>query len=844
MTAASPTQLHLTATQLGSAAQALQSRAQQHRTVTDDLSGCRQQLAQGWISPAAGELDGELEQLAAEVRGAVDPLSRASTVLDELANHAQNLAAQLATAQQSTGALERSLQQATWASEPDPATVERLRSQLGSARRNGELIQDAWLQSCHQSRMRLLPVIEALQRARAGVPRIALPRTPQFEGVPRLEFGSPASGLLDRIRDAWNLVWAERDRWLRPPVSLPLPPQIPVPGWMSSLHLIESLSNDRRGSTAVPDVANQGFAALSARAAALVRTSFGAGQVLGRGAAAVGDALSVSATAARQWASNVWGVGTTAVGAAWSGAVGVVAEAWTWSTNSASAAWNWTTSATVSVGGFVSQTAQSVWRFGRDAATATWDWMSSTAVDVWHFAHTLAVTMIDAAVRMRDAVVDRLRETWDQAVELLRWGASVAGSVVLAVEQAYHLWMWAHHPLLGIVDGDLRGPVLAWLRDLAADRHVPPNAFEDPALVPLFELLGADAPADPSAVADAVSQLGADQLLGLVAHLEAAGTSDASAMLAVLGSLDGLPSSVRHAANMTLLDAEIARLQARGGDVEQLEFLRSTRELIERSQQVPEVPLSLLLFQPSEGLISVSVGDIDRADHICTMVRGTDTTMHSIDEYIANAQSIRYQTGVLDSLRASQDGTPRNEVAIVVWLGYPAPSNLAVASSPVRAEAGAAALDRFQWGVAANNPDATLTVLAHSYGTTVTGTASIGSEHPDSFQADNFIAVGSPGVRVDSADQLSLREGGTFYTITDVSSSWGPIHSDMIHNVSDTALTHDLGPSPEGEWFGAIRLDGDDAGGHGLDDYLTPDGVAAISIAAVIIGADDAIVTR
>jgi hypothetical protein len=55
------------------------------------------------------------------------------------------------------------------------------------------------------------------------------------------------------------------------------------------------------------------------------------------------------------------------------------------------------------------------------------------------------------------------------------------------------------------------------------------------------------------------------------------------------------------------------------------------------------------------------------------------------------------------------------------------------------------------------------TVIGHSYGSTLVGAAAFGGNHLD---ANNVVAVGSPGMIVDHAGELNLDPGGTVYLMT------------------------------------------------------------------------------
>ncbi len=71
---------------------------------------------------------------------------------------------------------------------------------------------------------------------------------------------------------------------------------------------------------------------------------------------------------------------------------------------------------------------------------------------------------------------------------------------------------------------------------------------------------------------------------------------------------------------------------------------------------------------------------------------------------------------------------------------------------------GRSGLNTFENGLRASHvgPPSIDTVIGHSYGSTVVGAAASGGHHLD---ADNVIAVGSPGMLVDRAGRLNLNAG-------------------------------------------------------------------------------------
>lgn len=155
-------------------------------------------------------------------------------------------------------------------------------------------------------------------------------------------------------------------------------------------------------------------------------------------------------------------------------------------------------------------------------------------------------------------------------------------------------------------------------------------------------------------------------------------------------------------------------------------------------------------------------------------------------------------------------------MAAVSWLDCNAPEanfdsvgeaelNLGIATQG-RAQDGAGDLRDFTHGLrAAHEGDRShLTVLSHSYGSTVVGAADSGGRGLD---ADDMVVVGSPGMAVDRADQLHIDPGHLYV---------GAAENDAISNYFSDAT---LGADPKDPEFGAqnMYVDTRDHGGYWND---------------------------
>ncbi|MEV1317578.1 alpha/beta hydrolase [Micromonospora arborensis] len=231
----------------------------------------------------------------------------------------------------------------------------------------------------------------------------------------------------------------------------------------------------------------------------------------------------------------------------------------------------------------------------------------------------------------------------------------------------------------------------------------------------------------------------------------------------------------------------------------------------------------------------------DTAGNTAVLVPGTGTELDGIRGVI-NRASLLQDT----AMKLDPGGPP---VAVVAWLGYDTPkvdTDIVTVPFGGKAEAGAIALDGFVDGLRAahDGSPSHLTVIGHSYGSTVLGEA---ASTGNGLAADDLIAVGSPGMRVDSASEFNVdprhvwvgaasddtliarpEEKAGWLTGVPIIGGWLAEGAVGIH-----------GPAPHGPEFGANVLDVDTSGHSG---YWTPNSQVLNSQAAVIIGQYDAAV--
>mgnify|MGYP002623840163 CR=1 FL=1 len=301
----------------------------------------------------------------------------------------------------------------------------------------------------------------------------------------------------------------------------------------------------------------------------------------------------------------------------------------------------------------------------------------------------------------------------------------------------------------------------------------------------------------------------------------------------LVGGLNGLPSAVRDQANRRHLEAqrkavaaELARLRASAADaeerIEELELIMRQIAAVDRalalSRQANRPPAFLLdLRLGKDGKAAISFGNPDEADNVVTYVPGTGTTLEGF------AGDAKRAAATWD--QANFFAEPGKKVASIAWLGYDAPlwektlSGDRTVLNMHAALAGAPKLASFTDGLhAAHRPGANvrLTVLGHSYGSTVVGLAA--RIRPGTF-ADQVIVVGSPGVGALKAEDLGVEsvwvgeapndpvgDIGSLPHLKDLGTLvfFGPLALTATYIAEKaTNTTGTLGPDPSSKEFGA-----------------------------------------
>ncbi|SFN30978.1 Alpha/beta hydrolase [Pseudonocardia ammonioxydans] len=303
----------------------------------------------------------------------------------------------------------------------------------------------------------------------------------------------------------------------------------------------------------------------------------------------------------------------------------------------------------------------------------------------------------------------------------------------------------------------------------------------------------------------------------------------------LVGSTDGIPAADRDRANRLRLAAERARLRAlvararqadRAGD--RAAGARAAAALagldaVHHRLAAGGAFLLDLGTGAGAGRVVLAVGDPERAEHVVTHVPGTGAGWASVPEDLRRVDATRdaaTRAAVSAAAGSAAAAAPRERVAAVLWTGYDAPGDLLAAAHLGPAERGAADLRGFQEGLRGGHAGPVhLTVVGHSYGSTVTGRAA-----GPGFAADDVVFVGSPGAGVRSAGELGVAPERVWATTArhdPISSAPGSELFGTSRGLGPTGLAH--GPNPAAPGFGARLFES--APGTALprpDDPATP----------------------
>lgn len=224
-------------------------------------------------------------------------------------------------------------------------------------------------------------------------------------------------------------------------------------------------------------------------------------------------------------------------------------------------------------------------------------------------------------------------------------------------------------------------------------------------------------------------------------------------------NLDGIPAEIRDQANRAVLDREIAALRTERGELADLitrhPDLTSSQDkrMMQLDKQIAALEslrgkttdqgyYLLGLDTAGDGKAIVAYGNPDKASNVATFVPGVGASLSTIDGELNRATTLADGAG----------GIEEGRVAVIAWVGYDTPDNIASALSPTYAANAGEALDRFHDGLRVTAHGAHLSAVGHSYGSTTIAHAA----QAHSLAADDLVLVSSPGAWNQHVSDLRL----------------------------------------------------------------------------------------
>jgi pimeloyl-ACP methyl ester carboxylesterase len=155
----------------------------------------------------------------------------------------------------------------------------------------------------------------------------------------------------------------------------------------------------------------------------------------------------------------------------------------------------------------------------------------------------------------------------------------------------------------------------------------------------------------------------------------------------------------------------------------------------------------ILVYRPQLQHYALLFGDLESAEHVAVFVPGVGDGSNLCEDWIPDARNL-YQASTA--------------TAVVLWKGYDNPADvLAAATGSIECgdELATAARDLTEFvGSLALAPEQSLTVIAHSFGSIVTGAALADA----GLVVTDVVVAGSPGMTVDGLRQLHLEQAHFF----------------------------------------------------------------------------------
>ncbi len=317
---------------------------------------------------------------------------------------------------------------------------------------------------------------------------------------------------------------------------------------------------------------------------------------------------------------------------------------------------------------------------------------------------------------------------------------------------------------------------------------------------------------------------------------------------AELGNLNGIPSVVRDAINIQVLNDDLNRITdtaaqhgvskeqvlanpgfygLSGDDITRYSNAVKVKEGLEHQSSTgnPNRPRPVMLwkYEPladrGQGRAAISIGDPDLADDVSVIVPGTGSSVR--DGWLSDGHN-----DAINLWEQSNAAEPNGKHAVISWMGYDAPDgfgDLRIANPDLARDGGQllAADVNGLWVTHSPDQQPHVTVLGHSYGSTTVADAFAGY----GMHANDAVLLGCPGTDLArSAADFNL-DGGNVYVGSASSDpvSWIGAAPEWLPDYLNqrlgypTGLDAGLGIDPAGDAFGSIRFDAEVVGSDGLD---------------------------
>lgn len=253
-------------------------------------------------------------------------------------------------------------------------------------------------------------------------------------------------------------------------------------------------------------------------------------------------------------------------------------------------------------------------------------------------------------------------------------------------------------------------------------------------------------------------------------------------------------------------------------------------------------PVYLMKYEPDafggEGSAAIAMGNPDTADNTAVLVKGLSTGVR--EGTLSNPDGVRLYE---ESTRADWN----KQTAVVMWVGYDTPHSPADPGlyESFKAQAGAQTLaaDVNALPVTHLGAPSHMTVVGHSYGSTVVSDAAAGF----GMHTNDVVLVGSPGTDMaHSAADFHLAPGGHLYvgaaSADPVTWSPGEVHGPGLIGPK----LGGLGADPAMDGFGSVRFKAENPGyAHGPiydhSHYFDDGSESLFSIGDVVSGHGDAL---